>query len=138
MANNAVVGLYKELGLSQIRNDMLLGSMGTVGALLSALSRPLWGYLIDVTSFKTTTVVYFCLTCTFLAFWRGALLTGEALYYLFTVLLFSWVSALPVLLVVSCKGFFGTDHQVANLSILWTAVVSVMGQQVSTVLTVRG
>ncbi|XP_076438171.1 uncharacterized protein LOC143277266 [Babylonia areolata] len=121
-ANNPVVGYYKELGLTEIHNDILLASMGTVGSLMSAVCRPLWGVLADLTSIKTMAIVNFSLSSIFLAFWRGALLEGEALYYLFTVLLFSWVSGLPVMLVLTCQRYFGSAHQVANLSVLWTAM----------------
>ncbi|XP_076437963.1 apicoplast pyruvate carrier 1-like [Babylonia areolata] len=119
-----VVSHYKELGQTEIRNDMLLVSMGTVGSLLSAVGRPVWGFVVNRYSFQTAAIVQSSLVCIFLAFWRVALLTGEALYYLFTVLLFTWVSALPMFLMISCNLYFGKDHLVANLSLLWTSATA--------------
>nr|KAG5691075.1 hypothetical protein BaRGS_027579 [Batillaria attramentaria] len=85
--NTATVACYKELGLSYLPDDIYLATVGTVSALISALSRPFWGALVDWFSLKTAFIIHAGCTCLLTTFWTMALHGGRTLYLLWTEIL---------------------------------------------------
>ncbi|KAK7467823.1 hypothetical protein BaRGS_00036929, partial [Batillaria attramentaria] len=107
----SVTSLYKTMGLTQIPDDAYMVALGSMGSLCCAISRPLWGLMMDKTSLKTGIV------CILTAFWHVVLRNGRALYFVWTVLIFSSAAFGTLFVKVATKTYFGSSHFIANLGV---------------------
>lgn len=121
LVSSTCAGLYKEMGLTQIHDDVYTTWLGTAGALCMTLTRPTWGLVADRVGLKMSWILQSGASCVLCAFWFWSLLGGRAFYFLWTMLIFTVTGSAYVLIVLATKTYFGNRHFFTNFGCVCTA-----------------
>nr|KAG5688105.1 hypothetical protein BaRGS_031298 [Batillaria attramentaria] len=115
--SSSCVGLYKEMGLSRNPDDVYMAALITTGAVCTTLARPVWGIVVDRLGIKRSVMLQGGSCCILTGFWYWALLRGEVIYFLWTILLFVAMSPPKIFIALATKAYFGQLHFFTNFVI---------------------